>query len=135
MVILLIFMLALQDEKPKPRIYVSDSHSWELSGGFTATRERAEGGFSGGARPQTAEIIKTFGKKCPGVTVTMKSENAQYIVLMEHEGGKRYFEKDNKFAIFNKDGDAVKSGSTLSIGSAVKSACEAITTDWGEKKE
>ena len=48
----------------KPRVYVSDSNSWETSGGFTASRGSAAGSFSGGARPQTVEVIKTFGERC-----------------------------------------------------------------------
>jgi len=122
-----------QEEKQKPRVFISDSQSWEMAGGFAATKDAAAGHVHGGARPQTAEIIKTFGKKCPEVIVTMKQEKADYVVLMEHEGGKPGLRKDNKFALFNGEGDAIESGSTRSIGSAVKDACEALLTDWQAK--
>jgi hypothetical protein len=59
----------------------------------------------------------------------MKHERADYVVTLQHEGGKDLVRKDNKFAVFNKDGDAIKSGSTRSLGNAVKNACDAIMKD------
>jgi hypothetical protein len=43
--------------------------------------------------------------------------------------------KDNKFVVFNRDGDSIKSGSTVTVGGAVKNACEAILKDWGKGGE
>lgn len=117
-------------EKGKPRVFVTESQSWQMSGGFGGSQDGAGGAVSGGARPQTAEIIKTFGDRCKEATVTIKKEKADYIVILEHEGGKSFIRKDNKFAIFNGDGDAIKSGSTRSLGNSVKDACEAMLKDW-----
>ena len=108
------------------RIYVTDSSSWEVGGAGALDSGTGGGGFSGGARPQTAEIIKTFDKRCPAVTVTNRRENADYIVLLDHEGGKEFFGRDNKIVIFDKQGDLIHSGSTRSLGNAVKDACSAI---------
>jgi len=117
-------------EATKPRVYISDSQSWQTSGGFGGSRDGFGGVSSGGARPQTAEIIKTFNEKCPSCTVTGNREKADYVVILEHEGGKEPFSRDNKFALFNKDGDVIKSGSTRSLGNAVKEAYRVITGDW-----
>jgi len=114
----------------KPRVFITDSKSWESSGGFGANRDGAAGAFSGGARPQTAEIVKTFNERCDSCIVTMKQEKADFIVILEHEGGKGWARKDNKFAVFNKDGDAIVSGSTRSLGNSVKDACVALMKDW-----
>lgn len=122
-----------QEEKAKPRIFITDSQSWEMSGGFAATTTAAAGRISGGAKPQTAEIIKTFGEKCQGVTVTMNPDKANYVVMLEREGDKTVYEKDNKYAVFNADGDAIKSGSTRTLGNAVKDACGAVMKDWEGK--
>ncbi|MBZ5555346.1 MAG: hypothetical protein LAO21_21775 [Acidobacteriia bacterium] len=122
-------------DKEKPRVFVTDSKSWEIAGGFGGTSNGFGGAVKGGARPQTAEIIKTFGERCPGVTVNMKQEKADYIVLLDHEGGKGYALKDNKFAVFNKDGDSIASGSTRSLGNAVKDACAAIIKDLAVRTE
>ena len=114
----------------KPRVYITDSDSWEASGGFAGAGAAGAGGIagggSGGARPQTAEIMKTFGDRCQRVTVTINRDRADYIVILQHEGGKDLFRKDNKLAVFDKEGDMILSNSTRSLGNAVKEACEAM---------
>jgi hypothetical protein len=85
----------------------------------------------GGARPQTAEIVKTFGERCPQVTPNNKQDRADYVVVLDHEGGKGFLRHKNKVAVFNRaSGDSVISKSTLSLGGSVQEACEAITKDW-----
>lgn len=121
---------ALGAAQDKPRVFISDSQSWEVSGGVAGGGAAGVGGVagggSGGARPQTAEIMKTFNDRCPGVIVTINRERADFVVLLEHEGGKDLIRRDNKVAVFNKDGDMILSGSTRSLGNAVKDACGAI---------
>ena len=109
----------------KARVFVTDSKSWEISGGSGGSSGAFGGETHGGARPQTAEIIKTFGEKCKEVTVTMKQEKANYVVVLEHEGGKSWIRKDNKVAVFNQDGDSIVSHSTMSLGGSVDDACKA----------
>ena len=115
----------------KPRIYVTESQSWETKGKIVGNKRGIFGSLAGGARPQTAEIIKNFNEKCECI-VTMKEENADYVVMVEHEGGKALALKDNKYAVFKANGDAIKSGSTRSLGSAVKDACAALIADWSK---
>lgn len=122
---------AVAGETEKPRVFITDSQSWQVSGGFGASEGSAGGKFSGGARPQTVEIMKNFGEKCPAVIVTNKREKAAYVVLLDHEGGKGYARRDNKVAVFNRDGDLLHSGSTRTLGNSVKDACVAITADIG----
>lgn len=69
-------------------IYVSDSDSWSMTGGFAGGGSGAAGVSTGGARPQTAEIIKTFGERCPDLEATMEKKKADYFVILDHEGGK-----------------------------------------------
>jgi hypothetical protein len=120
----------IAQEVTKPRVYISDSQSWQTSGGFGGSGGGFGGISSGGARPQTAEIIKTFNEKCSSCTVTANKDKADYAVILEHEGGKDPFSRDNKFALFNKDGDVIKSGSTRSLGNAVKEVCRVILNYW-----
>lgn len=132
------FTSAFAQEKPvmagsteeKPRAFITDSQSWEIAGGGGGTSNGFGGATRGGARPQTAEIIKTFGERCPQVTINNKQDRADYIVLLDHEGGKGFIRRDNKVAVFDKDGDSIVSHSTASLGNAVKDACEAIIKDW-----
>jgi hypothetical protein len=101
-----------------------------MAGGGGGSSSGFGGATKGGARPQTAEIIKTFGERCPDVVVNNKQDKADYVVLLDHEGGKGLTHRDNKVAVFNGDGDSILSHSTRSLGNAVKDACEAIAKDW-----
>jgi hypothetical protein len=114
----------------KPRVYVTDSKSWELGGSVGGTADGFGGAARGGDRPQTAEIIKTFGERCPAVIINNKQEKADYVVLLDHEGGKDPISRDNKVVIFDKDGDSIMSRSTRTLGNAVKDVCGAIAEDW-----
>lgn len=117
----------------KARIYVTDSHSWEVGnsgGGVDGTFGTAG---LGGARPQTAEIIKTFGERCPDVLVNNIRQKADYIVVLDHEGGKSWMVHRNKIAVFQRvSGDSIVSKSTYSLGASVQEACTAIRTDWAK---
>jgi len=99
----------------KARVFVTDKQVVGDIGSFRCSGSGFGGETHGGARPQTAEIIKTFGEKCGNVTVTMKQEKANYVVVLEHEGGKSWIRKDNKVAVFNQDGDSIVSHSTMSL--------------------
>ena len=116
-------------DKWRARVFVPESESWSVGGEFDIFDEGV-GAVTGGAKPQTAEIVKTLHDRCPKLIVTRKEERADYILVLQHEGGK-FLRKDNKFAVFNADGDAIESGSTRSLGNAVKEACSAIVSDWG----
>ncbi len=114
----------------KARVFITDSQSWEVSGNSGGSSNGFGGHSSGGARPQTAEIIKTFGDRCPQIVVNNKQDKADYVVLLDHEGGKSVLVHDTKIAVFNSDGDSIVSHSTRSVGTAVKDACDAISSDW-----
>lgn len=113
----------------KIRIYVADSQSWEMSGGWGAASGSGGGHESGGARPQTAEIIKTFNQRCSEYTITNNKDRANYAVILDHEGGKGALRHRNKLAVFSRDGDVIFSDSTRELGNSVKDACAAIRKD------
>lgn len=115
--------------REKTRVFVTDSNSWEIKGSGGFGDDAGATSTSGGARPQRAEIIKTFRERCPALTITLDKDKADYIVLLEHEGGKDLIRRDNKVVIFDKEGDAIFSGSTRSLGNAVKDSCHAIQQD------
>lgn len=119
----------------KARVFISDSQSWEMSGNAGGSSGAFAAHSAEGARPQTAEIIKTFGERCPNVIINNKPDKADYVVLLDHEGGKGLVKRDNKMAVFNKDGDSIVSHSTRSLGNAVKDACDAIMSDWPSRAE
>jgi hypothetical protein len=122
---------AKPDSSDKPRVFITDSQSWEVAGYGGGGPGGGGSAMRGGARPQTAEIIKTFGERCPDVTVNNIQEKADYVVLLDHEGGKGVLRHRNKVAVFAKvSGDSIVSKSTLSLGGSVQEACDAIKKDW-----
>jgi len=129
---IILFAAAAAAQAPdKPRVFVTESQSWEVGGAGAASEGTGATAGSGGARPQTSEIIKTFNERCPQVIVTIDRTRADYVVMLDHEGGKSWFSHKNKVALANHDGDVIFSHSTMSLGNAVKDVCEAIQ---GQKK-
>lgn len=115
----------------KPRVFITDSESWEVSGSASGHNGTFASQSHGGARPQTAEIIKTFGQRCSEVLINNHQDIADYIVVLDHEGGKGYLRHRNKVAVFeNASGDVVMSKSTLSLGGSVEDACNGINQHW-----
>ena len=116
------------DANGQIRIFVEESTSWSVSGEAAAVDGSGGGSLQGGAKPQTAEIMKTISKRrqCNGIVVTINRERADYILLLERVGGRDLISKDNKMALFDREGDIVASSSTRSLGNAVKDACLAI---------
>jgi hypothetical protein len=114
----------------KTRVFVTDSQSWETRGGSSAGGNKNGWGgsswMSGGARPQTAEIIKTLNQRCPELTVTNNLSKADFVITLDHEGGKGLLAHRNKVAVFNRDGDDIFSDSTRELGNSVKDACAAM---------
>ena len=124
---------ALSQNDSRPRVFIEESESWEVESDpiFSSTDKKGRvhiygGSSSGGAKPRTAEIMKRFAEQCPAALVTIKKERADFVVLLEHEGGKDLFDKDNKLAVFNSEGDLVTSGSFSRPKKAVEVACGAI---------
>jgi hypothetical protein len=123
----------LSPDTDKPRVFITDSQSWQITGSVGGSSAGFGGFMHGGARPQTAEIIKTFGERCPQVMTNNIQQKVDYIVVLDHEGGKGYLRHRNKVAVFNRiTGDTIISKSTLSLGGSVQDACEGIIKDWSE---
>ncbi len=144
---------ARRGESPQEKsyVYVTDSQSWEMTGGWysqsslhgsftegTGTvsgSSHGAGHISGGARPQTVEVIKTLNQRCPELVVTIDRARASYVILFDHEGGKGLLRNKDKIAVANRSGDVIFSGSTRSLGNAVKDACDAIGNDTEKAKK
>lgn len=121
----------MASDAEKARVFITDSQSWSIAGASGGGGGAYGGTMAGGARPQTAEIIKTFGERCPEVTINNIQMKTDYIVLLDHEGGKGVLRHKNKVAVFARvSGDSIVSKSTLSLGGSVQDACEAINKDW-----
>lgn len=69
--------------------------------------------------------MKTLGHSCPNVVVTLNPEKADFKIFLERESNK-LIRRDNKFAVFNKDGDMVFSASTRVLGNGVRNFCATV---------
>src|SRR5271154_3974619 len=124
-------LMAQTPDANAARVFITDSQSWSIAGAGGGANGAYGSTVAGGARPQTAEIIKTFGQRCPQVVINNIQIKADYIVLLDHEGGKGWARHKNKVAVFTRvSGDSIVSKSTVSLGGSVQDACEAITADW-----
>jgi hypothetical protein len=131
--IALIFCSQFLRAEDKPRVYVTDSTSWETRSAGGGSAAGFGGASAGGARPQTAEIIKTLGQRCPGVISNNQLLASDYVLELDHEGGKGLLAHKDKVAVFVRTtGDSIFSKSTLSVGGSVQDACNAIMKHWGE---
>lgn len=117
----------------KPRLYITDSQSWLMSGGWGASNGSGGGAMRGGSSPQTVELIKTFSERCPEVIVSNDRDKSSYVALFDRESYKGLLRKRDKIALFRRNGDVLYSNSVRSVGNAVKDACEAIQKDSGSK--
>ncbi|HZU25900.1 MAG TPA: hypothetical protein VFA04_10275 [Bryobacteraceae bacterium] len=106
----------------KPRIFVTESGAPQL---------KAKGAlqFAGGTSPQNLEVIKAFTEHCPAVTVTANRNKADFFVQLDHDplSPTTPFSYGNKVAIFDKSEDLIYTTHTHLLGTAVKSACAAIS--------
>jgi hypothetical protein len=112
----------------KPRVFITESGSLQLSGDASIGNVKGSLFVVGGTSPQIVEVLKSFSRRCPGVMVTADRDRADYIVRFDHEpaGPTTPFVRGNKVAVFNKDLDLVFSGSTRFLNNAVRDACGAI---------
>ena len=80
-----------------------------------------------GADAQTIEAVKTLARQCPNVGVTLEKDQANFIVLVGHDPHRPWWRRDNKIAVFNREGHEIYSTSTRTMGNAVKDACDIIS--------
>ncbi len=113
----------------KPRVFITESTSPQISGDATVGDAKGALAFTGGTSPQNIEVMKAFSQHCPGVIVTADRDKAQYIVRLDHDAinPTTPFVHGNKVAVFDKNEDLMYSNTTRLLSSAVKSACAAIT--------
>lgn len=133
MCVVLVLCSQILRAEDKPRVFVTDSSSWETRSAGGGTAGGFGGASAGGARPQTAEIVKTLGQRCPDVIPNNHLEASDYVMELDHEGGKGLLAHKDKVVVFVRtSGDSIFSKSTLSLGGSVQDACGAIRKHWGE---
>lgn len=119
--------ISLSAQDPvKPRVYIIDSEVWKSPCKYGNMENNDDSRIIGDMTQNTIDYIDTIHEKCNGVSITYKKEKADYVLLLEASGG---LIGNNRFLLFNKDGDLIKSLRTKSLGSSVKAFCETIQSD------
>jgi hypothetical protein len=70
-----------------------------------------------------AEIVKAFGRNCPGLTVTSRREAAAFTVLLERAPGKLLHPATTRMVVFDRAGDMVFGARERALGKAVRGFC------------
>ncbi len=73
--------------------------------------------------------------ECAGIGVTIFRDKADYMLLLEHDGGKIFFERDSKVALFDDDGELIHAESRMTVKAALKGACLVIQERAGRLAE
>lgn len=112
----------------KPRVYITESGSLQMSGTAALGDTKGSLDVHGGTSSENIEVMKAFQRRCPEVVVTGNRDKADFIVRFDREEPSPItpFVRGNKVAVFNKDDELIHSNSTRFLNSAVKGACEAI---------
>jgi len=110
-----------------PVVFVQPSDSWKVNNSIGGDRNVILGTGHGGKEPKTAKIYQLLQHRaeCVGVAANMIQEKANYLMLVEHGGG-----KGNRWAFSNKQGDVIGSGETFALGNSVADACKVVMKDW-----
>jgi hypothetical protein len=83
---------------------------------------------SGAVGLSTTDVIKAVNQKCVNVTITNDKAKADYVLETAYAWccTPRGESRGYKFALFNKDGDAIFSTKTHTLTNAVRDVCNAI---------
>ena len=126
----MISVLTLAAGADKPRVFITESQSPQVSGDGAVGEVRGSLALTGGTSPQNVEVIKAFSRACPNAIVTASREKADFVIRLDHDAlsPTTPFVHGNKIAIFNKDEDLVYTNSSRLLSTAVKAACAAISS-------
>jgi len=115
-----------------PVVFVQPSDSWKVNSSVGGDRNVIVGTGHGGKEPQTAKIYQLLQHRsdCTGVAPNMIQEKADYLMLVEHGGG-----KGNRWAVSNKDGEVIGSGESFMLANSVSDACRVVMHHWGSRAE
>lgn len=113
----------------KPRVFITETRSLEVSGDASAGDAKGAVAISRGTSPQNLEVIKAFAELCPGVSITNDQSRADFVLEFDHEpnGPTTPFTHGNKMAIYTRDHDLAWADHTRLLKSGVKKACGVMT--------
>jgi hypothetical protein len=120
----------------KPRVFVQGKGSENVSSNGSGGGGRHWGAWGSkstiDAHDESMEVTKDFQKHCSGAIITIKEDNADYIVMMNRESkqNRGLLRTNSQIQVANKSGDIVGTNATRTVGNAAKDACNLILADW-----
>jgi len=78
---------------------------------------------SAGVEQLTVLVMKTLNEKCPMVTVVNQPDKADYFLRLDRNG---IFIRSNAMAVFNRNGEMVFAGASVSLGKEVTRFCTGL---------
>ena len=120
----------------KPRVIVQGKGSENVSSNGSGGGGRHWGAWGSkstiDAHDESMEVTKDFQKHCSGAVITIKEDNADYIVMMNRESkqNRGLLRTNSQIQVANKAGDIIGTNATRTVGNAAKDACNLIMADW-----
>jgi hypothetical protein len=120
----------------KPRVFVQGKGSENVSSNGSGAGGRHWGAWGSkstiDAHDESMEVTKDLQKNCSGALITIKEDNADYIVMMNRESkqNRGLLRSNSQIQVANKAGDVIGTNATHTVGNAAKDACNLIVSDW-----
>jgi hypothetical protein len=120
----------------KPRVFVQGKGSENVSSNGSGGGGRHWGAWGSkstiDAHDESMEVTKDLQKNCSGAILTIKEDNADYIVMMNRESkqNRGLLRTNSQIQVANKAGDIIGTNATRTVGNAAKDACNLIVADW-----
>jgi hypothetical protein len=115
------------DPSQKVRVFVGESESFFASFFGTASAAGKNAGAvsssSAGIEKMTVLVMKTLNDKCPIVIVVNQPDKADYFLRLDRNG---VFVRSNAMAVFNRSGEMVFAGASVSLAKEVKRFCAGL---------
>ena len=129
---------AQNDKGPhKPRVYISDTQSWNETGGFSNKSANGDAPLYAGYNPEMPDIYQDFTSDCPAIMVTQDKTQADFAILFDKGSSKKGVKglgglvKVNRVTVLSRGGETLLSDESHSEDTAVRMACSAIAQKTG----
>jgi hypothetical protein len=132
----LVAIAVAANAQDKPRVFVQGKGSENVSSNGSGGGRRHWGAWGSkstiDAHDESMEFTKDLQKNCSGATLTIKEDNADYIVMMNRESkqNRGLLRTNSQIQVANKAGDIIGTNATRTVGNAAKDACNLIMADW-----
>jgi hypothetical protein len=120
----------------KPRVFVQGKGSENVSSNGSGGGGKHWGAWGSkstvDAHDESMEVTKDLQKNCPGTTITINQNNADYVIMMNRESkqNRGLLRTNSQIQVANRDGDVLGTSATHTVGNAAKDACNLILADW-----